>query len=307
MFKQKITLIRDRTLTQLGSPCVATIGNFDGLHLGHQRVIEKVIATAHAQGLPAVVITFEPPPQTVLRSGTGFQRIMRFSQKLQQLQTMGVQELVSLRFNAQLAKLSAADFMHYLVHTRQVRRLVVCKDFRFGHQQQGNVATLQALNHPDFSVEVIEMLHDNDEKLSSTGVRQALQTGDLDKVANWLGRPYMITGRVAYGAQRGRLLGFPTANIPLKAKERILKGIYISQVWADGTKYNAVTNVGCRPTVDGLQYWCESYLLNFSGNLYGKRITVEFLKKIRDEIRFKNKEALCSQIAQDVQTAHCFF
>lgn len=298
---EKIRLIRDwEVKSSKLPPCAATIGNFDGLHLGHRQIIEKLVKKANELNLVSTVITFEPLPQSFLRPQMPFLRLMTLSEKLTLLKEWGVNQVVCLRFNATIAALSPLQFIEsYLDKAIKVRHLIVGEDFRFGHNQLGDVQLLKNnAQQFGFVVEPISLIVKKD-KISSTLIRQALVNGDLASTVSMLGRNYSLTQRVVKGAMRGRQLGFPTANLRLNPHFPI-RGVFVTSVEIDKKKYLAVTNVGTRPTVDGKTPLAEVHVLDFSGNLYGKRIKVEFLHKIRDEIQFANIEQLKLRIANDI-------
>ncbi|MBN9287752.1 MAG: bifunctional riboflavin kinase/FAD synthetase [Gammaproteobacteria bacterium] len=298
-----IKLIRHCHLAEM-SPCVATIGNFDGLHLGHFQLIEKMLKRAQALSLLPTVITFEPLPQTLLRPEIQLLRLLSFRQKLRLLENWGIKQVVCLRFNQKLARLSPLAFIEeYLINRINMRYLMVGEDFRFGHRQEGNIETLyQASTRFNFGIEPISLLQAKELKVSSTQIRRSLLEGELKTASALLGRHYSIIGRVIKGDQRGRTLGFPTANLAVKA-DNLIKGVFASWVQVGEEVYQGVTNVGTRPTVDGKKRLIEVHLLDYAGDLYGKRIAVEFLHKLRDEKRFENIEALKQQIAQDILQA----
>lgn len=308
MREPNITLIRDLPSHQLSGACVATIGNFDGLHLAHRHLIEKCVETAKAKNLNATVITFEPYPQSFLRPDPPLLRLTSLRQKISLLKTWGITQVICLRFNKAFSQLSPQEFIEkILVKALNVKHLMVGEDFRFGHQQAGNVALLQ--HHAkqfNFQVEAVRMIQSQEQKISSTAIRQSLMKGDLSRAKAMLGRFFSICEHVIYGDARGRTLGFPTANIPLMNHREVLKGVFITQQMIDHKKYYGVANVGTRPTVDGKHYLAEVHLLNYSGNLYGKRLKVEFLHKIRNEQRFANLSELQQQIHRDIQVANSY-
>lgn len=304
---KKIKLVRHLPAQQ-SAPCAAAIGNFDGLHLGHQKVITQLVQKAKALHLIPTVITFEPLPQTYLTPQKPVLRLCSLRQKIRLLSEYGIEQVFCIRFNAKFAQCSAFDFIQkYLIDAYQVRYLVVGEDFRFGHQKQGDIHLLKSISQEsNFTVEPlpIEIDKENHQKMSSTAIRAALGNGDVDTVTRLLGRNFSLSQRVQKGAQRGRLLGFPTANFVLnKAQEALFKGVFLTQVTIDNKQYDALTNVGTRPTVDGENYVAETHILSFNGNLYGKRIEVAFLQKIRDEKKFANSDVLKQQIYQDIQHA----
>lgn len=291
------------------SGCVATIGNFDGVHLGHQALLQRLRQQATERQLPTLVLLFEPHPQEFFaRTGkTAPARLLTLREKLACLREQGVDAVQVLRFNAALASLSAEDFISvYLQQRLQVRHLVIGDDFRFGHQRRGDFALLQAAGA--FSCEASATVVSDGERVSSTAVRQALSAEQFDTAARLLGRPYTFSGKVAHGDARGRLLGFPTANLRLHRQVLPLHGVFAVQVHGLGPKpLPGVANIGNRPTVGGTEPRCETHLLDFSGDLYGRQIAVEPLRKLRGEQRFDGLDALRAQIARDAEQARQFF
>lgn len=304
----KVNLIR-KTNSNAKQASAITIGNFDGLHKGHKMLIDRLVNQAKQQGLLSTVITFEPMPQTCLRPQVSLLRLMSFRQKFLLLKEWGVDQIVCLRFSKAFAAISPQEFIDNLLVTGLgVKHLMVGEDFRFGHQQRGDVALLQQSgNVKGFTVEAVPMNQSDAVKISSTRVRELLLKGDLAGVKQQLGRNYQVNQRVVSGSRLARTLGYPTANLKLKPHDLAFKGVFLTHVFVDGKRYNAVTNVGTRPTLDGKNYFLEAHILDFSQDLYGMRITVEFLQKIRDEIRFPDFQALKNQIAEDVITAKTFF
>lgn len=302
--KKSIQLVRDLDLKKPCAPCVATIGNFDGLHRGHRKIIDRVVALAKQQGLPSTVITFEPAPLSFLRPDLNILRLTPLVEKIRILKSWGIDNVVCLRFNESLAHYSAEDFIQsILCDALQLKGLVIGEDFRFGYKQTGTIALLKTLGlQCGFKTEAVSLLEEDGARISSTAIREALLAGNLKQVRLQLGRHYSVTKRVIRGKQRGQQWGIPTANVPLHNKRMLFQGVYITRVWVGNDRYWAATNVGTRPSVDGKHYVIESHLLNFKDNLYGKRITVEFIHKLRDEKRFENSDALLEQIRLDIQT-----
>ena len=290
--------------------CVATIGNFDGVHLGHQRVLRQVKLKAIMQGLPAVVILFEPQPLEYFAKDQAPRRITRLREKLWLLEQHGIDRVLCLRFDAKLLGLSAHDFIQQLlVSGLAVSHFVVGDDFRFGQGRMGNYALLQTegLNH-GFDVENTETCELDGERVSSTRIRNALEAHDLKAVRRFLGRPFTVTGKVAYGQQLGRKLGVPTANIRLQKPRPALQGVYSTLVHGlVDHPIASVANIGYRPTLAGVQPQLEVHLFDFSGDFYGKTITVEICQFIRSEKKFDGLAQLQAQIELDMQTAKDFF
>jgi riboflavin kinase/FMN adenylyltransferase len=290
--------------------CVATIGNFDGVHVGHQRVLRQVKLKAIVQGLPAVVILFEPQPLEYFAKDQAPRRITRLREKLRLLEKHGIDRVLCLRFDAKLLSLSAHDFIQQLlVSGLAVSHFVVGDDFRFGQGRTGNYALLQTegLIH-GFDVENTQTCELDGQRVSSTRIRNALEVHDLAAVRRFIGRPFTVTGKVAYGQQLGRKLGVPTANIRLQKPRPALQGVYATLVHGVlDSPMASVANIGYRPTVAGVQPQLEAHLFDFSGDLYGKTITVEICQFIRSEQKFDGLAQLQAQIELDMQTAKDFF
>jgi len=300
-----------RSLVQLRphhQPCVATIGNFDGVHRGHQCVFEQLIEKAAAQGLPSVVISFEPQPHEFFARTLAPPRLTRLREKVLALRRFPIDRLLCLRFNQALASWSAAAFIErVLVNGLGVRYLIVGDDFRFGRGRTGDYASLQAAgrqygfevtNTPTFLLE--------GQRVSSTRVRAALNAGDMAEAARLLGRPYTLCGRVAHGARLGRQLGFPTANIQLHRQSAPLLGVFAVQVRGLAAQpWPGVANLGMRPTVAGgeARPLLEVHLFGFNRDIYGKQLEVEFLSRLREERKFASFDALRHQIAADAAQA----
>lgn len=289
--------------------CVATIGNFDGVHLGHQAVLGQLAERAGELGLPTAVVTFEPQPREFFTHGDTPPRLTRFREKMQALRRFSVDRVVCLRFNATLAAMPAAEFIErLLVQGLAVRYLVVGDDFRFGAARAGDFAMLRAAGDAHgFHVTSMHSFNIDGARVSSTRIRTALAVGDLEEAEKLLGRLYRMCGRVAHGDERGRQLGFPTANIHLHRKSSPLRGVYAVEVFGlERAPLAGVANVGTRPTVGGVRSQLEVHLLDFDGDLYGRYLHVDFLHKLRDERRFESLDALRAQIRQDVVVARAF-
>jgi len=290
--------------------CVATIGNFDGVHLGHQAVIGQLAEKADALGLPTVVITFEPQPREYFAPQTSPPRLTRFREKLEALRRYAVRRVLCLNFNRTLAGMSADTFIRrILVDGLGVKYLVVGDDFRFGRNRSGTFADLQAAGtRYGFQVAHMHTFSVDGQRVSSTRVREALERGDMEAAARLLGRDYRMSGRVAHGAKLGRQLGFPTANIFLHRHASPLQGIFVVEVYGlEQEPLAGVASIGTRPTVDGTRALLEVYLFDFEAEIYGRHIQVSFLHKLRDEEKFASLEALKSRIEQDVAEAQAYF
>ncbi|KEA64521.1 Riboflavin kinase [Marinobacterium lacunae] len=285
--------------------CVATIGNFDGVHIGHQRVIQQVQTKAAELGLPSVVIIFEPQPREFFSPEQAPPRLTRFGEKVRFLEFQGVERVLCLMFNARLRGMSADQFVEQLlVQKLGVRHFVVGDDFRFGCDRRGDFALLErAGKQYGFSVEETATCEVDGERVSSTRVRAALQAHEFAQAARLLGRPYRVVGRVMHGQKLGRQLGSPTANVRMHRFACPLRGVYVVNALVQGKRYQGVCNVGLRPTVHGRQPVLEVHLLDFKGDLYGELMQVEFLHFLRDERRFDGLDALKAQIKADIGAA----
>jgi len=294
--------------SQLGS--ALTIGNFDGLHRGHQAVLRHLQQRAAEQQLATTVMTFEPTAQEYFSPRTAPARLQRLRDKLAVLQELEVNQVHCLRFNQELAELSADAFVgQILVEGLDVRYLVVGDDFRFGKERRGDFAFLQqAGQRYGFEVVSTRTFLEGEDRVSSTRIRQALAEGDLAMAEQLLGRSYRICGRVSPGQQRGRTIGFHTANVRLHRVVSPLKGVFAVRVYGLGTEVlNGVANVGTRPTVDGSYCVLEIHLFDFDSDIYGRYLDVEFCRKLREEKKFESFEALKQQIEFDAEQARTFF
>jgi riboflavin kinase/FMN adenylyltransferase len=290
--------------------CVATIGNFDGVHLGHQAVLGQLAEKADELTLPLVVVTFEPQPQEYFRPQESPPRLTRFREKVQALRRYAVDRVLVLRFNQTFSQQSPDEFIqNLLVNGLGVKYLVIGDDFRFGKDRAGDFAMLQAAGHAHgFEVVNMHTFIQNGERVSSTRVREALGKGDLNEAEKLLGRTYRMSGRVAHGDKRGRTIGFPTANIFLHRKAIPLRGVFVIQLYGiAGEPVPGVANLGTRPTVDGMRTLLEVHLFNFDRDIYGCHVHVDFLLKLRDEKRFDSFDKLKEQILVDVDKAKAFF
>ncbi len=288
----------------------ATIGNFDGVHLGHQAVLGQLAERADELCLPTTVITFEPQPQEYFAPERCPPRLTRFREKLVALRRFSVDRLLCLRFDRRLAALTAEEFVRrVLVDGLGVRYLVVGDDFRFGRDREGDFGYLQeAGRRHGFQVAHMHTFEVAGRRVSSTRVRGALAAGDLALAEQLLGRPYRMLGRVAHGDKRGRTIGFPTANIFLHRNRTPVQGVFAVEVFGlEPEPVYGVANVGTRPTVDGTRSLLEVHLFDFSDDIYGRQVAVDFLHKLRDEQRFESFEALKAQILEDAAQARAWF
>ena len=286
--------------------CVATIGNFDGVHRGHQHMITAVRAAAIRVGLPAAVITFEPTPREFFEGDAAPARLTRLREKLEALASYGVDRVLVLRFDRRVQAMGATEFVErLLVDGLGVRHMVVGHDFHFARRREGNLALLQeAGGRHGFTVEEVGRYMDDGERVSSSLVRDALGGGDLERARQLLGRPYRMAGRVRRGAQLGRKLGFPTANLALHRKVVPLWGVFAVRVSGAGlADHPAVVSLGTRPTINGTEPLLEVHVFDFDGDLYGRYLDVDFIRRLRDERRFPTIDALVEQMHRDAAAA----
>lgn len=290
--------------------CVATIGNFDGVHCGHQAVFRNLQQHAEKYQLPTCVISFEPLPNEYFNAERAPARLSSFREKVLAMRSQPVDRLLILPFNKHLATQSAETFIHnILLEHLAIRHLVVGDDFRFGADRRGDFELLQHQGEQhQFSVESTQTLRMAETRVSSTHIRELLADADFDRVETLLGRPYQIDGRVIVGQQLGRTLGFPTANLNIKRNKTPIKGVFaIEAVERDGSRHQGMANLGTRPTVDGIKTVLEVNLFNFSKTIYGEHLTIIFRHKIRDEKRFDSLDDLKAAINNDRCIATQFF
>lgn len=285
---------------------VVCIGAFDGLHVGHRGLVAHTAARAEALGLPAVAISFEPLPREFFAGNVAPPRLQLPAMKAAGLLALGADKVGLLRFGKALASVSAEDFVQRLLIERlHAREVWVGPDFRFGHGRAGSLATLQRIGEEaGFVAGSIEPVEVGGQRVSSTRIRSALQSGDFGGAARLLGAPYTVTGRVVHGKQLGRTLGYPTANLRFGGKTPALRGIYATWVHGVGdTPWASVSSFGTRPTVDGKEPLLEAHLFDFDGDLYGRRIEVEFVARLRDEEKFPDLPTLVAQMDRDAAQA----
>ncbi|AXU96428.1 bifunctional riboflavin kinase/FAD synthetase [Erwinia persicina] len=290
--------------------CVLTIGNFDGVHRGHQALLAQLCKEGRQRGLPVMVMLFEPQPLELFAADKAPARLTRLREKVRYLAQAGVDAVLCVRFDRRFAAYTAQSFVaDLLVDKLGVQFLAVGDDFRFGAGRQGDFLLLQNAGvEYGFDVISTQTFCDDGKRISSTAVRQALAEDDLPLANALLGRPFSISGRVVHGDALGRTIGFPTANLPLKRTVSPVKGVYAVEVLGlVEHPLPAVANIGTRPTVSGVRQQLEVHLLDVTMNLYGRHIEVVLRDKIRNEQRFASLDALKEQIANDVVTARRFF
>lgn len=306
-----MNLIRGlHNLIPAGHGCVLAIGNFDGVHRGHQALLTNLVQIARGCGLPVVVMIFEPQPLELFATDKAPARLTRLREKLSYLAQYGVDTVLCVRFNRHFAAMTARQFIDaVLIRQLAVKFLCVGDDFRFGAGRQGDFTLLQQAGHQyGFTLIQNQTFCDAGIRVSSTAIRQALKDDQLALAERLLGHPFVISGRVAHGEKLGRTLGFPTANLPLHRQVCPLRGVFAVEVSGAGFScLPGVANIGTRPTVLGKHQQLEVHLLNITMNLYGRHITVTMRHKLRDEQLFASLDALKAQIARDAQAACDFF
>ena len=293
------------------APVALTIGNFDGVHLGHQAMLERLKRSASARRLPVAVMTFEPHPREFFAPDQAPTRLSSLREKLEVLDAAGVERVYVCRFNYDLARTPPEAFVErVLVQGLAVRWLLVGDDFRFGARRGGDLGLLKALaSRYGYEVESMASVTVGGQRVSSTAIREALAAGKLELAAQWLGRPYSISGRIVHGERIGRKLGFPTANVRMRHNRPPLFGIFAVRVRGiDAQPLPGAASLGVRPTVDARGVpTLEVHLLDFDREIYGAHVCVEFFHKLRDEQRFPDLETLRKQIALDVENTRRFF
>lgn len=310
---EKVTFVRSievvrglHNLRDTHRGCVATIGNFDGVHRGHQHMISAVRDRARRLGLPATLITFEPTPSEYFQGLRAPARLMRMREKLEALALYGIERVVVLRFDEHMRNMGEREFERGLLADRLgVQHIVVGDDFHYARDREGTIVSLRGAGaRHGFTVEQVSSFRIEGERVSSSLVRQALGRGDLDRAALLLGRPYRMTGRVQRGVQLGRTLGFPTANLALHRKVVPLWGVLAVRVSGPGfTDHPGVVSLGTRPTVQGAEPLLEVHLFDYENDLYGKYLSVDFVRWLRPEQKFDSLDALVAQMHCDARQA----
>ncbi len=288
---------------------VASLGNYDGVHIGHQAILTRVVAAAHELSVPAVAVTFDPVPRKVLAPWAAPPLIQTLEQRLRKLESLHLDHTIVVAFDSHFAQRSPEDFVReFLVCALRIRCFVVGEHFSFGHRKRGNIELLRRMGREyDFFVEAVPEVRAGERRVSSTLVRECILAGEMEQANRFLGSPFALAGTVVEGEKLGARLGIPTANLRAENEIRPANGVYVTQVMLDSQRYDSVTNAGFRPTVDGRTWTVESHLLQFSDDLYGKKIELQFLVRIREEIRFASVEDLKSQIHRDVEFARHYF
>ena len=304
MQQGKVTFVRKLdSLVANGIRSAVSIGSFDGVHLGHQSVLDVLKERSKINNLISIVMTFEPQPREFFARESAPARLMRLREKIEALLTLGVDRVVCLRFNREVRTLSASDFViRVLIRGLGVRNLIVGDDFRFGCDRSGDVTMLRDFgDRHSFTVEDTSTIEMDGQRISSTLVRGLVEKGDFGRAKQCLGKAFAIKGRVVHGQYLGRQLGFPTANVHLNRYRIPLSGVFAVCVDVGKSRYFGAANVGVRPTIgDSVKPILEVHLLDFRGDLYGQFISVEFLHKIRDEQKFSGLDELAANIKDDI-------
>lgn len=293
-------------LQQNQQGCVLSIGNFDGIHLGHNAVLSRLLEEAKRLQVPATVMTFEPQPAELFSGKNAPARLSRLRDKFVQLDKLHLDRLLCISFTHEFANLSADDFIEQLLIKKlNVKFLVIGDDFHFGYQRLGDFSLLQEAGKKyGFEVVDTKSLSQDVGRVSSTRIRSALAKGNLQQAEQMLGRKYSITGRVGHGRKLGRTIGVPTANLFLKRRVSPVSGVFVVSVLGIGdTVYRGVANIGRRPTVQGERQQLEVHIFDFQGDLYGRQLEVLLEHKLRDEVRFDSFAELKIQIDKDIQQA----
>jgi riboflavin kinase/FMN adenylyltransferase len=298
--------IRDIPFAELERGSVVTIGAYDGLHLGHEQLLASVNAAAAERGLPSVVMSFEPTPREYFASGNPPARLMRFREKFEALADHGIDLFYCPRFDDRMRDISADDFVRrILVHGLSARHVVIGDDFRFAARREGTLDHLQRAGRAlEYSVEQVPSVIVDGVRVSSTAIREALTDGELPTATALLGRPYRMSGKVIMGAKIGRTLGYPTANVDLRRRQSAVMGIFAVRVHGlAGGARDAVASVGSRPTFDGTKPLLEVHIFDFDENIYGAYIHVDFIARLRGQVKYDEVEELVAQMHRDADNA----
>ena len=295
---------------KISRPTVLTLGVFDGLHLGHQLIVRTVVERARAIGAVPTVITFDPHPRAVLHPESAPPLLQTFDQKIEALGLLGIEQTIVVRFTKQFAQVDAEEFLRDVVRERlQAREVYLGRGFAFGRDRKGNIDLLNNISGQlGFLAAEVPEVQLRGHRISSSRIREFLKQGRVNLVRSMLGRPYGVEGRVVRGNERGRILGFPTANLAPQNRVIPKNGVYVTATLIEGTWRRSITNVGTRPTFETTEEpSVETFVMNWSGDLYGDVVRVRFLHRLRDERKFDSVESLKSQIAFDLRRAERYF
>lgn len=298
--------LSDLPFDQLANGSVVTIGSYDGLHLGHQRLLELVVARAHSERLPAIVMSFEPTPKEFFQVERPPARLMRFREKFAALADCGIDIFYCPRFSPAMRAIAAADFVRRIVvHGLNTRHVVVGDDFRFAARREGNIALLERLGKAlDYRILQVPSVRVDGIRVSSTAIREACEQGEMQRATALLGRPYCMSGKIVRGEQVGRTLGFPTANVDLRRRQSPIMGIFAVRVRGLASQpLDAVASVGTRPTFNGTKPLLEVHLFDFDQDVYGRYIDVDFIARLREQKRYESVDDLVAQMHIDADNA----
>lgn len=300
--------IKNTTEFLIKEPTVISLGKFDGIHRGHELLLEQLMKKK-TDGLATVIFTFDIPPKKVIASEE--EKVLTTNEeKMHMFDSFGIDYLIECPFTPEVMNMEPEDFIEMLVEKLSVKCIVAGDDFCFGHNRRGNYQMLQELSEKfDYEAIIFPKMKEEQRDISSTYVREEISAGRIEMANKLLGYPYFVSGIVEHGNRIGRTIGFPTINlIPPENKLLPVFGVYITQVTIDGIVYHGITNVGCKPTIEGKNpVGIETYILDFKQDVYGKVVIVTFIKKIRDERKFPNLESLLEQMRLDVQEARYYF
>ena len=299
-------IIRDVKKLSMKDKITATIGGYDGIHLGHQKIISKVVQKAKNNNTKSALITFKPLPK-IYFANKNFE-LLTIYKKMQILRELEIDYMILLRFSDTLISMSSKDFVEsILIKKLNISSLTVGHDFKFGYRQTGDVDYLKNYAEKGFFSLHIEEKHTlDDERISSSSIRDSILQNNFDKASKMLGRPYSVSGKIIHGDKRGSTIGFPTANIKLEPNV-LLSGVYAVSTYINEKKYFAVANIGYRPTFDGEKYLFEAHIFDFSSSLYGERMEFDIISKIRDTRKFSGIEELKESINKDIKSAKEIF
>ena len=298
--------LEDLPTEEFRNGSVVTIGAYDGLHLGHRQLLDRVMVKAKELGVPSVVMSFEPAPREFFQASKPPARLMRFREKFEALEASGVDIFYCPRFSKSMREISAVDFIRrVLIHGLNIQSLVVGDDFRFARKREGGLLELQRASRAlDFSLERIASVIVDDIRVSSTAIREACEAGDMPRATALLGRPYSMSGKIVLGEKIGRSLGFPTANVDLRRRQSALMGVFAVRVHGlPGGTCDGAASVGTRPTFDGTKPILEVFLIDFEGDIYGEYIHVDFIAYLRGQEKYQQIDDLVAQMHVDADNA----
>lgn len=298
-------LIKDTTDIKLQKPTVVTIGTFDGIHIGHRKIIEQLLKAAKTHGLASTILTFFPHPRMVLQQNVGLKLINTIEERIEILRKTGIDNLIVYPFNKEFSRFEAQEYIErVLIDQLNAKRVIIGYDHHFGRNRTADINDMYHYGkHYNFEVEEIPEQDIDDVSVSSTKIRKALKKGELEKANRYLGAPFILTGKVVRGKQLGQKLGFATANIHIEEEYKLIpkNGVYVVQTKIDGKRYHGMMNIGTNPTVGGTGQSIETHLFGWKEELYGRRLTVEILTRIRDEKNFSDIDQLIAAMKEDEQ------